>query len=269
MRWGTQYLTQTATLPGGRRVLLHPNMRLLAAVGLQAFSDLSALPAAQQSCYVDHFQATSEQYLTSRNFATLVRLARKTLTSPNAKPVEDWLVGLLRGKAYGPILQLLAATASTDVATEDLEEEIGEELSALQDRFLRLQAEFDNYRKREARERSAAWARAKADLVQKLLGALDDLQRVAHFDPEKTSASAIFDGVSLVERKLSDTLHREGLTRIGEPGEPFDPHRHEAVAQIPNAAPQGTILQVARPGYLLHDRVVRPAQVVVSAGKPG
>jgi len=121
VRWGTQYLTQTATLPGGRRVLLHPNMRLLAAVGLQAFADLSALPAAQQSCYVDHFQATSEQYLTSRNFATLVRLARKTLTSPNAKPVEDWLVGLLRGKAYGPILQLLAATASTDVAGEDLE----------------------------------------------------------------------------------------------------------------------------------------------------
>jgi hypothetical protein len=118
--WGTQYLTQTATLPGGKRVLLHPNMRLLAAVALQAFADLSALPPAEQSCYVDHFQATSAQYLTGRNFATLVRLARTTLTSPNAKPVEDWLVGLLRGKAYGPILQLLAASASTDVAGDDL-----------------------------------------------------------------------------------------------------------------------------------------------------
>lgn len=121
VKWGTGYLTQTATLPGtGRRVLLHPNVRLLAAVGLQAFADLSALPAAQQSCYVDHFQRTSAQYLTGRNFATLVRLARKTLTSPNAKPVEDWLVGLLRGKAYGPILQMIAASASTDVAGDDL-----------------------------------------------------------------------------------------------------------------------------------------------------
>lgn len=151
------------------------------------------------------------------------------------------------------------------VATEDLEEEIGEELSALQDRFLRLQAEFDNYRKREARERSAAWARAKADLVQKLLGALDDLQRVAHFDPEKTSAAAIFDGVSLVERKLSETLRREGLTRIGEPGEPFDPHRHEAISTLPAPSPEqdGTVAAVAIPGYEFGSQLLRPAQVQV------
>ena len=151
------------------------------------------------------------------------------------------------------------------VATEKLEEEIEEELAALQDRFLRLQAEFDNYRKREARERSAAWARAKADLVQKLLGALDDLQRVAHFDPEKTSAAAIFDGVSLVERKLSDTLRREGLARIGEPGEPFDPHRHEAISTLPAPSPEqdGTVAAVAIPGYEFGSQLLRPAQVQV------
>lgn len=118
--WATQYLTTTIMLPGGQRVLLHPNVRLLAAVGLQAFADLSALPATAQACYVDHFQATSAQFLTSRNFATLVRLARQTLTSPNAKPVEDWLVGLLRGKAYGSLLQLVAAASSAEVASADL-----------------------------------------------------------------------------------------------------------------------------------------------------
>ena len=151
------------------------------------------------------------------------------------------------------------------VATETLEQEIEEELAALQDRFLRLQAEFDNYRKREARERSAAWARAKADLVQKLLGALDDLQRVAHFDPEKTSAAAIFDGVSLVERKLSDTLRREGLARIGEPGEPFDPHRHEAISTLRAPSPEqdGTVAAVAIPGYEFGSQLLRPAQVQV------
>jgi molecular chaperone GrpE len=153
------------------------------------------------------------------------------------------------------------------VATEDLEEEIEEELAALQDRFLRLQAEFDNFRKREARERSAAWARAKADLVQKLLGALDDLQRVAHFDPEKTSAAAIIDGVSLVERKLAETLRREGLSRIGKPGEPFDPHRHEAISTLAATSPEqdGTVAAVAIPGYEFGSQLLRPAQVQVYA----
>ncbi|HEY7471264.1 MAG TPA: nucleotide exchange factor GrpE [Gemmatimonadota bacterium] len=157
------------------------------------------------------------------------------------------------------------------VATEDLEEEIEEELTALQDRFLRLQAEFDNYRKREARERSAAWARAKADLVQKLLGALDDLQRVAHFDPEKTSASAIMDGVSLVERKLVETLRREGLARIGEPGEAFDPHRHEAISTLATANPEqdGTVAAVAIPGYEFGSQLLRPAQVQVYEHRQG
>lgn len=151
------------------------------------------------------------------------------------------------------------------VATEQLEQEIEQELDALQDRFLRLQAEFDNYRKREARERSAAWARAKSDLVQKLLGALDDLQRVAHLDPGKTAASAVIHGVSLVERKLADTLEREGLTRIGEIGEPFDPHRHEAISILPASSPDqdGTVAAVAIPGYEFGNQLLRPAQVQV------
>jgi molecular chaperone GrpE len=156
------------------------------------------------------------------------------------------------------------------VATEDLEDEIEEELAALQDRFLRLQAEFDNYRKREARERSAAWARAKADLVQKLLGALDDLQRVAHLNPEKTSAGAIIDGISLVERKLVDALAREGLGRIGEVGEPFDPHRHEAITTLPAPSPDldGTVATVAIPGYEFGSQLLRPAQVQVYEYRP-
>ncbi|MGE5185471.1 MAG: hypothetical protein ACM31C_25580 [Acidobacteriota bacterium] len=124
--FATKYLTETTTLPGGRRVLAHPNMRMLFAVGLQAFADLSNLSPADQSCYIDQFQQTSEQYLTGRNFATLVRLANQVLTSPNAAPVESWLVSLLRAnatgptEAYRPILQLTAAAASAQVASDDL-----------------------------------------------------------------------------------------------------------------------------------------------------
>ena len=147
------------------------------------------------------------------------------------------------------------------VATGDLEQE----LEALQDRYLRLQAEFDNYRKREARERSAAWARAKADLAQKLLGALDDLQRVTQLDPEATPASVLIEGVGLVERKLAGALEREGLTRVGEIGEPFDPHRHEAISTLPTASPDldGTVAAVAIPGYEFGSQLLRPAQVQV------
>lgn len=158
-----------------------------------------------------------------------------------------------------------SASEAGAIATEDLEEEIEAELAALQDRFLRLQAEFDNYKKREARERSAAWARAKADLVQKLLGTLDDLERVTRLDPEKTPASAVINGVSLLERKLGDTLEREGLTRIGEVGEPFDPHRHEAISTLsaPSAELDGTVANVAIPGYAFGSQLLRPAQVQV------
>ena len=126
VRFGTQYLTETTTLPGGRRVLAHPNMRMQLAIGLEAFADLSALPAASQACYIDHFQRTSATFLTGRSFATLVRLAKHVIGSPNAAPVEDWLVSLLRGnpsgpvEAYRPILQLTAAAASTQVAGDDL-----------------------------------------------------------------------------------------------------------------------------------------------------
>ncbi|NVB80187.1 MAG: hypothetical protein HOV81_17465 [Kofleriaceae bacterium] len=124
--FASQYLTETTTLPGGRRVLARPNMRLMFAVGLQAAADLSALSPASQACYIDQFQRDSQTFLTGRNFATLVRLMKQFVVSPNAAPVEDWLVSLLRGRqapaveAYGPILQLTAAAASADIAGDDL-----------------------------------------------------------------------------------------------------------------------------------------------------
>jgi len=123
--FATQYITETATV-GGQRVLGHKNLRMLAAVGLDALADMTMLSAPQQACYVDFFQAESEAFLTGRTFATLVRLAKHVARSPNAAPVEDWLVSLLRAnpattiEAYRPILQLTAAASSADVAGEDL-----------------------------------------------------------------------------------------------------------------------------------------------------
>ena len=179
-------------------------------------------------------------------------------------PIDDPDAG--RVEEDGDVPAAGGAVSEPGVATEDLEQE----LVAIQDRLLRLQAEFDNYRKREARERSAAWARAKADLTQKLLGTLDDLQRVTELDPDKTSAAAVIDGVSLVERKLVEVLGREGLARIGEVGEAFDPHRHEAISILPAPSPEldGTVAAVAIPGYEFGSQLLRPAQVQVYEHRP-
>jgi len=116
----TQYLTKTTTLPGGRRVLAHPNTRMMLATALDVFADLSMLSPSDQSCYITQLQKDAASFYTGRTFATLVRLARHVINSPNAAPVEDWLVSLLRTDASGPILQLTAATASADVAGDDL-----------------------------------------------------------------------------------------------------------------------------------------------------
>jgi molecular chaperone GrpE len=144
------------------------------------------------------------------------------------------------------------------------------EIDRLQDRLLRLQAEFDNFRKRETRERAAAWARAKADLASKLLGSLDDLRRVAQLDPAETATAAIVDGVALVEQKLDEVLDKEGLVRVGEEGAPFDPHYHEAIAMIPSPTQQmdGRIAGVAQIGYRFGELLLRPARVQVY-GDPG
>ena len=140
--------------------------------------------------------------------------------------------------------------------------------AALRDQLLRLAAEFDNFRKREARERTEAWTRAKADLIEKLLPALDDLRRVAHPEvaeaPVGSPVRALLEGVELVERKLWQTLEREGLQVIPAEGV-FDPSQHEAILTQPTTDPRldGRIAQVVEPGYRLGDRLLRPSRVVV------
>lgn len=164
--------------------------------------------------------------------------------------------------------------ADEAVATEVPEGELSEgeaadevraEIEQLRDRLLRLQAEFDNFRKREARERAAAWARAKGDLSQKLLTALDDLQRFASLDPSQTDTETVVEGVGMVERKILETLEREGLSPVGEVGEPFDPNVHEALSVLPAPSPEedGTVANVVSLGYQFGNQLLRPARVQV------
>jgi molecular chaperone GrpE len=147
------------------------------------------------------------------------------------------------------------------------EVEVVDELAAAQkerdeylDALQRLKAEFDNYRKRVAREGAALTAHASERLVRELVPVLDDLERaIAH-------EGDIEEGVKLVHRALANALAKEGLSEIETDGK-FDPHTQEALLSQPSDQPEGTVIQVLQKGYKLGDRVLRPARVVISAGE--
>jgi molecular chaperone GrpE len=136
-----------------------------------------------------------------------------------------------------------------------------EYLDALQ----RLKAEFDNYRKRVARDQQELAARAHERLVKELVPVLDDLERALEAATAHEEAQ-LEDGVRLVYRALADALQKEGLREIPTEGA-FDPHTQEALLSQPSDADEGTVIQVLQKGYALGDRVVRPARVVISSGE--
>ncbi len=139
------------------------------------------------------------------------------------------------------------------------------ELEELRDQHLRLAAEFDNFRKRRAREQIENRERAQGDLLRQLLDALDDLARVAHVDPSQSAVGEVLQGVELVERKLLRQLEIAGMEWVGAVDEPFDPNVHEAVTSVPAATPEQdhTIAAVLQVGYRFHKQLLRPARVQV------
>ena len=152
------------------------------------------------------------------------------------------------GQAPGPGRdELAAAEAKAEEHLNDLK---------------RLAAEFDNYKKRTAREQASLSTRATERLVKELLPIVDDLERAlqaAHDHEEAT----LEEGVALVHRALADLLAREGLAEIETEGA-FDPHVHEALLSQPSDQAEGSIIEVVQKGYRLGDRVLRPARVVVA-----
>lgn len=137
--------------------------------------------------------------------------------------------------------------------------------STERDRYLRLAAEYDNYRKRSLKERQDAGARAQGDLVRQLIEALDDVARFAHVDPATTDATTVVQGVDMVEKKLLKALGNAGLEVINPVGETFDPALHEAVATEPTSAREDdhVVSRVYQPGYVFKSQLLRPARVVV------
>jgi molecular chaperone GrpE len=147
---------------------------------------------------------------------------------------------------------------------EHVEQEAQEGAAAeVDDRLLRLAADFENYKKRVARERAEYIALANERLLKELLPILDDLERALNAAEEHEEAQ-LEEGVRLVYRSLASLLERQGVREIATDGK-FDPHVHEALlAQPSEEAEQGDVLDVIQKGYTLGDRVVRPARVIVA-----
>ena len=168
----------------------------------------------------------------------------------------------------GPASDLPVDTGA-EILTPLFEQEAGpSELETLKDRHLRLQADFDNFRKRTQRERSELQVRATGELVEELLPVLDHFELGLRTASAQQADPAVRDGFQMVFDQLRATLRKFGVQPFDASGV-FDPHQHEAVTHVPSAEhPADTIVTQTRCGYRLGDKLLRPAQVVVSSGPP-
>ena len=153
--------------------------------------------------------------------------------------------------------------------TPNLFEAITAEVTELRDRYARLQAEWDNYRKRTQAERVSERVRASEGLVMDLLPVLDDLERAIKHARETGEGGTLTDGVEAIQNKFLQILEKHKVTQIAALGEPFDAMQHQAVGTEEDpSVPVETVAKVFQQGYRMGDRVIRPAMVVTSTGGP-
>lgn len=193
-----------------------------------------------------------------------------------AEAVDDAVEGVTQPAA--PAAEDLPEGGSSSAAPEVDEHEAAEgepsgaretvsreELEVLNDRYLRLAAEFTNYRRRSEQERAGVWGRAQGELVEKLLDVLDDLQRVAALDLGNATVEAIMEGIDLVDRKFGRVLTEAGVEVLDPAGERFDPQTMEAMMRVPAESEEDDdrVAMVFQKGYALKGQLLRPARVGV------
>jgi molecular chaperone GrpE len=153
------------------------------------------------------------------------------------------------------------AASESRAGGEPTPAELAEALAGMEDRYKRAVADLDNYRKRSARDFDRRVEEATDALQRQWLEAVDSVERALRLEPE----SPLLEGLRAVLEQMDAILARSGIERVGAPGEPFDPERHEAVGISDNDdVPDHTVLDVPRSGFAFGDRVLRPAQVIVS-----
>lgn len=173
------------------------------------------------------------------------------------------------GGGAGSADKMLLEALSTELQSlKEKFEEVCREKDELQDRHLRLQAEFENFRRRGLKERQEAHNYGHQNLVKDLLPTVDNLERAIAAVSEGSGGEdlqALLQGIELVQRELLGVLGKHGVSKIEAAGKPFDPAVHEAMSQVvDDNVPTGTVVQVLEEGYQLRDRMLRPARVIVS-----
>jgi molecular chaperone GrpE len=165
------------------------------------------------------------------------------------------------GRSSDPATSRAEAPGSSREATSELQRQVEEQ----RDKYLRLAAEYDNYRRRTTKERLEAGTRGQSELVSRMLEAIDDLGRFADVDPATTDAATLHKGIELVEQKLLKTLTAAGLEIIDPVDQSFDPNVHEAITTEPALAEEdhNTVSKVFQLGYRFGGQLLRPARVVV------
>ena len=159
----------------------------------------------------------------------------------------------------------LAQDSQSPIVNLELQSKINE----LQDRMIRMQADNENYRRRIQREQDDARKFESLGLLRDLLPGLDGLNRAVSSAEQTGDMQTLLDGIRMVAQQFRDILKAHSAEPIDALGKPFDPNLHEALTQIPSAEHEPmTVLQVVEMGYRLHDRVVRPARVIVSCAPP-
>ena len=155
------------------------------------------------------------------------------------------------------------------IDTESDEPDLQQQVEILRDKYLRSQAEFDNYRKRTQKESEQARKYQALNLIRDLLPVVDNLQRALAAAETSDQISDLIAGVQIVSNQILKVLGRYHAKPIQAAGQPFDPNLHEAIQQLPDSdVPAQNVSQEVEQGYLLHDRVIRPSKVIVSSGPP-
>jgi molecular chaperone GrpE len=166
------------------------------------------------------------------------------------------------GEAEAAVAAAAAAPSELDLARQTI--------AGQQDKYLRLQAEFENYKKRSQREQADQRKYAQLPLLTELTAIMDNLEHALRHGGGGADTAALVSGVDLVAKQLAAVFERFGMTRVKAASQPFDPARHQAVSVVEtNTVPENQVLEELRAGYVLHERVVRPAMVSVAKKSTG
>ena len=162
--------------------------------------------------------------------------------------------------------EISAESAELEENQDDLIEKERSLAKSMEERFLRVNAEFENYKKRIVRENSERFKYFNLDLIKELLPSLDNLERaITHAKSENKDFESMIEGLEMVNKMTHEVFEKFGVSRVNTVGEVFDPNIHQAVGVVQSdSVPENHIVEECLGGYLLHDRIIRPAMVRVS-----